>query len=159
MGAHGKFSLLDHDSRRALLATPIKELVTRFDVEAILIWTALLLKKRVLVYGDNLQLLLHVIRSFPVLVWHRRNWNILRPYIVGEGLEVDELQGAGVYCAGVLDSSFANRVDLYDLFVDIPGESITVADHAKTFFGMTSIHKDIANFMVEAASEKPDQAV
>ena len=47
-GAHGKFSLLDHDSRRALLATPIKELVTRFDVEAILIWTALLLKKRVL---------------------------------------------------------------------------------------------------------------
>jgi hypothetical protein len=155
----GKFSLADHDSRRALLATPLKELVTRFDVEVILIWTAVLLKKRVLVYSDNLQLLLHVIRSFPVLVWHRQNWNILRPYIVGEAFEVEELQNAGVYCAGVLDSNFGNREELFDIFVDIPGETITVADHAKTFFGMTSIHKDIANFLVEAAGSQPDQAV
>ena len=31
-------------------------------------------------YSENLSLLLALMRALPVLVWHRQNWNILRPY-------------------------------------------------------------------------------
>ncbi len=31
-------------------------------------------------YSEHLSLLLALMRALPVLVWHRQNWNILRPY-------------------------------------------------------------------------------
>ena len=33
-------------------------------------------------YSENLSLLLALMRALPVLVWHRQNWNILRPYVL-----------------------------------------------------------------------------
>lgn len=58
----------------ALLAdcSGLKPLLSSLGVEAILVWTALLLKKRVAVYGDSFDAVSRAVRLLPHLVRHRR---------------------------------------------------------------------------------------
>ena len=88
-----------------------------FGVESVLLWTAIMLRKRVVVYADKLKTLQQVVRTLPQLAWHRQDWGTLRPWIAGSPTEIEELRAAGVYVAGVTDPSFRST-DLYDLFVD-----------------------------------------
>ena len=46
------------------------------------LWSALLTKKRVLVYSSNVVELLKIVRALPLLVFHRQNWDVLRPIVV-----------------------------------------------------------------------------
>lgn len=50
----------------------LKPLLSSLGVEAILVWTALLLKKRVAVYGDSFEAVSRAVRLLPQLVRHRR---------------------------------------------------------------------------------------
>jgi hypothetical protein len=34
---------------------------------------------------------------------------------------------------------------------------VQVAEHAKPYFGMTTIHKEIASYLVDAVQSQPDQ--
>jgi hypothetical protein len=38
--------------------------------------------------------------------------------------------------------------------VDVPNRSISIAQHAKADFAMSSLHKEIASFIVEASENK-----
>jgi hypothetical protein len=80
-----------------------------FGQEIILIWTALILKKRIVVYSQKIGVLLRVIRALPLLVFHRQNWDILRPYITlqTEEIEINDLKNAGIYIAGFIEVSFS----------------------------------------------------
>jgi len=60
-------------------------------------------------------------RALPLLVLHRQDWGILRPYVklnADDDIELKDLKTANVYCAGFTDSAIKNRSDLYDIFVD-----------------------------------------
>lgn len=50
----------------------LKPLLSSLGVEAILVWTALLLKKRIAVYGDSFDAVSRAVRLLPHLVRHRR---------------------------------------------------------------------------------------
>jgi len=148
-----KFVEASFDPRVAFLSTSIKDIVRLFGVESILLWSGLLMKKRIVVYSEKISVLLKVVRALPLFVMHRQNWNILRPYVTMDEKELADLKTAGVYCAGFIDSNVKGRDDLYDLFVDVNARSVTVPERAKGDFGMGSLHKEIASLLVDASEE------
>lgn len=154
VGKLGDFEKNDFPNRDALLATSIKDIIKIFGIEIILVWTALMMKKRVAVYCDKSSTLLRAIRAFPLFIWHRRDWDLLYPYVNLNEDEIDELNKVRVYCAGFTDPEIKSKANLYDLFIDLNERNISVAEHAKTDFRMGSFHKDLGDFLVECSEDE-----
>lgn len=57
-------------------------------------------------------------RTLPLFVWHRRNWDIVYPWVELEDSELTDLSMHGSYVAGFTDPAIEGRTDLYDLFVN-----------------------------------------
>lgn len=112
-----------------------------FGVESILLYNALLLKKKVAVYSPDLQTVLDVCRSvwrlnailinllinrtLPQFVWHRQNWNIVYPNMGLDENEIETLKTS--YVAGFTDPAIEGHEDLYDIFVN--GELLTTKEY------------------------------
>eukprot|EP00041_Stephanoeca_diplocostata_P026721 m.725156 g.725156 ORF g.725156 m.725156 type:complete len:390 (-) comp23026_c1_seq1:488-1657(-) len=154
-GKVDKFSVATHaDVRKAYLRGSIKSVIKKFGIESILIYIAVLLKKRIIVSCPDVSELLATVRVLPQLVFKRLDWSILFPLVDPTDSEISAVvETKDYYIAGFTDSSVAIREDLYDLYVDVAGESITVASHAQNAFGLGKIHKDIAMYMTSAAEE------
>ncbi|XP_012289016.1 putative protein FAM45B [Orussus abietinus] len=134
--------------------TNIKELIKTFELETILIYTALLLKKRIIVYHHSLEQLLRWIVTFPALMKHRNLTEYLFPWIELIPDELNDLKKYTYYVAGCRDSSISSKTELYDLLVNLPAREITVASHAKESLTMTKTHKEIALFMVQLCEKQ-----
>jgi hypothetical protein len=157
--AHGIFNNADYDNRKALVS-PVKDLFALFGVETIVIWTAMLLRKRVFVYADKPSVLMQLVRSFPLLgAWHRQNWSLLRPIMTQAEGEMEDLKSLGYYVAGFTDASCQQRTRDYDLYVDLSARSFTIAEHAQAEFSMGKYHKATSQAFVQACEEGNDQAV
>lgn len=78
---NGTFVSDDYNSHRFAANTNIRELIKTFELETILIYTALLLKKRIIVYHHSLEQLLKWIKTFPVLMKHRKVTDNLFPWV------------------------------------------------------------------------------
>lgn len=78
---NGTFVSDDFNNHRFSVNTNITELIKAFELETILIYTALLLKKRVIVYHHSLEQLLKWIRIFPALMKHRKVTDNLFPWV------------------------------------------------------------------------------
>lgn len=146
------FDSTKFDQRRALIG-PIKRVFELVGVECILIWVAVLLKKRIFVYCDNLKDLLSVVKTIPLIGgWHRQHWHILRPYVCMNETELGDLKSAGYYIAGFTDSACKSKTSMYDLFVDIPARSVSIAPHCQKDFVLTRFHKQTADFFMKVSS-------
>jgi len=150
VGALGKFVDSSFDVRRSYLATSIKDVIRLFGDEIILIWSAMAMKKRVVVYSEKLVSLLKVIRALPLFVFHRQNWNILRPFVSINDLEIKDLVSTGIYCAGFTDPSIKSRDDLYDILIDLSSKEVSISSYSKDQFILGSFHKDVLKFMLES---------
>lgn len=139
----------DDFSNCTTINTNVKELIKTFELETILIYTALLLKKRIVVYHHSLEQLLKWIKTFPALMRHRKVEENLYPWVDLVNDELLDLKKQSYYVAGCRNSAISSRTDLYDLLVNIPAREITVAPHAKESLTMTKTHKEIALFMVQ----------
>lgn len=154
---HGSFQVSEHDPRKALVS-PIKPIFEMFGMETIVIWVAMLIKKRVFIYCDSLTELLNIIRSFPIIgTWHRQNWNLLRPYSTVSELELKDLSQLGVYVAGFTDPSCASHTDLYDLYIDLTARTYSISDQAD--FIMTKFHKQSAETFLALAANESEQGL
>ncbi|UYV71814.1 FAM45A [Cordylochernes scorpioides] len=125
----------------------VNQVISTFGLESILIYTAVLLKKRILVYHHKSEPLLNFLSSnyigiisvvrfadtpvrlvssaLPALAWHRQDWNMLWPHA-----DTSQLRGSH-YIAGINMAGMESRTDLYDLYVNLPAVELTVAPHAK----------------------------
>lgn len=158
--ASGSFKASDYDDERALTENcKLKELVEIFESDTIILWNAILLKKRVLVYADNVPKVLEILRSFPCLALHRKDWNVFRPIIRDEPEHMEDLQAAGVYIAGTTDSALMLRTDLFDVIVSAPDRRIIVAESSTEDMRMGALHREILNLMVPAESPGMTQAL
>ena len=93
LSSFGEFAESRYDAVDAKKSSaPIGWLIELFGVEVVLIWTAMLLKKRVVVYSNKLPEVQRLIRVLPALVWHRDNWSVLRPYCIVDD-DLNDLQG------------------------------------------------------------------
>ncbi|PNF20230.1 putative protein FAM45B [Cryptotermes secundus] len=155
---NGTFLVRDFEARtnhnNHMPNTRIKELIKMFGLETILIYTALLLKKRIVVYHHSLETLLKWMPTYPALMCHREAADILYPWIDLVSEELLDLKSNMSYVAGCRDSGVGARTDLYDVLVNLPAREITVATHAKESMTMTKTHKDIAVFMVQLSENE-----
>ena len=150
------------DDNRALIAnSSIIEVVSTFGMESILLWNALILKKRLFVYSDDTAQLMRIVRTLPQFAWHRRNWELLRPFVMLDHAdEVADLRSAGVFIAGITDKDAlrANAADMCDVLVDMTERSIIVSPSAKDDMAVTKeLHKEIAEYMVASAKDGTEQ--
>ena len=134
----------------------IKELVAALGEEIILVYCALMMKKRVAVHAPSVAQVRDVILALPRLVAHRAHgWyaQLAWPFVTGAPAELDDLRHAGVFVAGFTDLDALNRnADLYDILVDVPSQTVTVSPDALEQFALTKLHKEITVFLVDGAT-------
>lgn len=137
-------------------AMGIKELVAALGEEIILVYCALMMKKRVAVYAPSVAQVREVILALPRLVAHRAHgWyaQLAWPFVTGAAAELDDLRRAGVFVAGFTDLDALNRnAGLYDILVDVPSQTVTVSPEALEQFALTKLHKEITVFLVDGAT-------
>lgn len=150
---NGTFLVKDFHQKKAYLQSSLKSIINTFKLETILIYTALMLKKRIVVYHHRLNSLQQFLRALPAFVWHRQNWQILYPYVDMVDSELSDLKATSTYAAGFVDAAVESRTDLYDIFINLAATEIAVASHAKEAFAMSKTHKEIALFMVHLAED------
>lgn len=149
-----QLSVNEYDVKKAYLNVNFKELLVDFGMEIILIYTGLLLKKRIIVYSPKKDILVNTCRALPCFVFHRLNWNIVFPYVEISEDELAQFKSQRTYVAGFTDASIENRTDLYDLFVNVQDREITINPDSKEYFHMGKMHKELAKFLMQEAGNE-----
>jgi len=146
----------DDESKDIMGTTGIKDLVSTLGEEIILVYCALMMKKRIAVYAPTVSEVREVILALPRLVEHRAHgWysQLAWPFVTGSESELEDVRHAGVFAAGFTDMEALNsHSDLYDILVDMPSQSVTVSPNALEQFALTKLHKEITVFLVEGVS-------
>jgi len=151
-GKFQTFKNTEFDSKKAKLSTSLRDVILNiFPAEATaLFWAAMLLKKRIVVYSEEITDLLTFIRTLPCLLWVRQSWwQDLRPLVTfdlqAQCRDLNECSGG--YIVGTMDANAKNVQKWFDLFIDLPSTSFFVAEHAKEDLRMNKIVRDIAKLI------------
>lgn len=130
----------------------LKDLITSFGMEIVLLWNAILLKKRILVIDENYNSLMSTMRTLPQLCFHRKDWNILRPLVTSDQVYIDDLKTNGIFIAGTLDMALLSSSDLYDVVVSMVDHRITISQNAQISLKLCPIHKEVSTILTDLAS-------
>lgn len=126
--------------------------------DTIVIWSALLTKKRVCVTSSNVDRLLAVVRALPLLVFHRQNWNLLRPLVAAnDATALAELKSMAAFVAGFADAALAES--LADVLVDVDERRVRLFDKATRLTSQTSLHASLAEAVVETQQKAKTDAL
>lgn len=144
------------DYREALLAGSLRQLIARFGADdTVRLWAAMLCKRRVLVVGSgDCAELLGVVRSLPLLSFHRQNFGLLRPIVLlDNAVQLAELKQLGAaYVAGLLTATAASPAvlnALADVVVDIAARRVR-SDQSDE---LSAFEQSLAAMLTELAND------
>jgi len=151
------FSISAYEDKHARLSgSSLKKVVSCFGEKSILIWLAVLLKKRIFVLADRWADVFFVVRTLPQFAWLRQDWSVIRPQVrLGSQEQLNELKQSGVYIAGTTDTEVSGTNDLFDILVDMKSQKVIVAESAKRSMAPPSNLSDFASDMARKAKD-PD---
>ena len=148
------------DNKAIIADSAMKDIVSTLGMDAVILWNAVLLKKRILVYSDNLPKLLSVVRTLPQFVWHRQDCNILRPIVSQDKEHVEDLKSSGVFIAGTMDAALLPaQAALFDVVFSLSEGQVSVADHAKEDMRMCATHRDVAQIFTSGANSSDQDII
>ena len=148
------------DEKAYLAVGCLKDIWNDLGFDTIILFNAMLLKKRILVLGDNLPRLLAFMRTIPQFVSHRKDWSILRPVILESStLQLEDLTQSGVYVAGTLDARLAThqRDIKYDVLISMHEKRVTISADSMPGMKMCSFHKEVATTLSEMCATEEDE--
>jgi hypothetical protein len=147
--SRGSFKASSFNDSEALRANcKLREIVNIFESDGVILWNAVLLKKRILIYADNVSKVLDIVRYLPCFALHRADTNTLRPLVTSDAEHVEDLQAAGVYIAGTTDDSLLLRNDLFDVIASVPNRRVNISESSADDMRMGALHRDILNIMI-----------
>ncbi|XP_028135377.1 DENN domain-containing protein 10 isoform X2 [Diabrotica virgifera virgifera] len=121
-------------------------LIKSLGLETILIYNALLLKKQILVYHSSVEDLQEGLASITKLVLIRKPEDLLLPL----ANSLSEIKEVSTYSLiGTINKNLLHQRNIFDVFIDLESQSITLTDKARDDFQMSSLHKEIAHFLVQ----------
>ena len=149
--ALASFADVDATSNQTQTNT-MKDLVSMLGIEAVVLWNAVLLKKRILVLSDSASKLFPVLRTLPLLApVHRRDFTVLRPLVsADQEYHIEDLQSAGVWIAGTTDTDMAGHSTV-DVLLNLSERRVIVTTHAVAEMKMCAAHREVAAIMNELA--------
>jgi hypothetical protein len=145
----------DYDFREAFLAGSLRQLLLRFGADdTIRLWAAMMAKRRILVTAAaSVDELLAIVRSLPLLSFHRQNFNLLRPLVLADNAaQLGELKELGAaYVAGILGTAAAAPTSLADVIVDVGARRVRVLDERAA--DLSQFEQSLATMLGELASD------
>ncbi|KAM4704524.1 DENN domain-containing protein 10 [Rhinophrynus dorsalis] len=150
---NGTFLCRDYDQRKSFLSSCIRDVVSQFGMESVILYSAMMLKKRIVVYHPRLEVLQEFTRALPAFVWHRQDWSIVHPYVHLDQEEIEALRSCTGYVAGFCDPDVSNRTELYDVYVNLSESNIIISPSAKETLTLGKLHKDIGQLIVQSAED------
>ncbi|KAH9413011.1 Protein fam45a [Dermatophagoides pteronyssinus] len=148
----------DEFNEKQKLQSKLRSIIKMFSLDIILIYTALLLKKRIIIYGNDSQLLFEFAITLPLFIKHRQN--ILNEEFIPNvdlqcPIQINDLRYRQNFISTFNDPRIEEHEDLYDIYINLATIEITISHRAKEIFMMTKMHKDVAITFVRIA-EKQD---
>lgn len=138
-----------------LNTSALKELIDMLGVDVAILWNAMILKKRIVVVSDSLTDLQSLVHTLPQLVYQRLDWNICRPVAnLTDPVHVEDISSVGYYVVGTLENAMSLSTDYYDVLLNLQEKRVNIAPHAMEGMRMTSVHRDVANLLVEMVDNK-----
>ena len=139
----------------SIVYATIEDIAMKFGEDIIVIWNAIVLKKRIIVYSDSIKLLQDVIPTLIFMVKHRNNFDIMRPIISTAPIFLTDLTSAGVYIAGTIESSTLRHYeDICDIMISLVEMKVNIMNHALCGMKMCNIHKELSIQIDEIISDR-----
>ncbi|OTF80051.1 hypothetical protein BLA29_000406 [Euroglyphus maynei] len=139
------------------LQSQLRSIIKMFSLDVILIYTALLLKKRIIIYGNDPQLLFEFVMALPLFVQHRSNIRD-EQFIPNVDLQcpqqINDLKFRQHFISTFNDPRIEEHEELYDVYINLATIEITISHRAKETFLMTKMHKDVAITFVRVAEKQ-----
>lgn len=134
------------------------EVVKDYGMDMIVLYNAILLKKRVLVIGDEQRQVMTVLETLPQFAVHRKDAydQSLRPIVLSNSVHLEDLSQAGYWIASMSESSYANvNMDKVrpDVTVNLSDKRITVAPYALNSMKLCDHHRTVSSELVQQAEQ------
>ncbi|KAJ8918787.1 hypothetical protein NQ315_011071 [Exocentrus adspersus] len=144
------------DLKKVTNNAKVKDLINDFGLHTVLIYNAILLKRRTLVYHPDIERLQEKLFAITYLVPNRNPKEYLHPYTGS----ISELKGIPFFVAGTAQENVLVDQKSFDLHVNLQDKEITLSKIAQENFVLSKVDKDMAQFLVQLSkSDYPDEKV
>lgn len=159
--AKGKFQDLD---LKSFTFDPVSgsvgslmEMCLDYGQDVVVLYNAVLLKKRILVVGDDTRQVLALLETLPLFASHRQEYQSLRPTVLNNATHLGDLGQAGYWIAGVSESTYANlnTVEVKpDVTVNAAEKRIQVGPHAMNAMKLCGHHRTVSAELANLAEKE-----
>lgn len=160
LGRSGELSLSDFDPKRALVQpfngdVDLVDVVEDLGADFIVLWSALMFKKRVVVLHENVHILQELVSLLIHIVWHRRQEVLqnLHPVAALGKVEALHLTKSPYYIVGFTDKA---HVKAYDVILDMNAKRVEISKECANEFQLCKFQKEIGQSVINAIqTERP----